>query len=699
MTAAASASPGGMISGENSGGLPGHYLVRLRDTTPVQRTDIINQVKIQAHAHGGTVNWSAADRSGEFSVQLPPAGARELAADPRVAWVQEQREYRVEDDQTGLYNWGLDSIGKRSLPLNGKYGYMGTAGSGVHVYVVDTGIRISNPQFQGRASYGINTVPGTDPKNADDCQGHGTHVAGIVGSRDYGVAKKASLVAVRVFDCSGLAEDPQIIAGLQWIEAHAIKPAVVNMSLGSVCVGSLGPTECPVGTSAGIVTEEQKLINTGVPIVTSAGNDGANACYNPVGAAGSSINVGAVNPSQGYHSPSNFGKCVDIWAPGESISSVGGVGKDASGTIDPDPVSRSGTSAAAPHVAGAVAILMGTPQFAQASPAQIKARLDATSTLGKIINLPDTLSPNKLLYSPPSQEGAPVALAKITSGPLAGSLEGFGTDADGRFLFATRKLPDVPGWSGWTASTSLGWLSAGADNNVDGSTELIGITTSNQVWQRQVRGGTMFSPWTQLPGISLQSVAVTHNQNGLVELVGITPQGQLVVTSQTSPNALTFFAWAPFPGPLPQFDSVSAEMDGANLIEIFAVDTHSRVWQAKQTVPNNNIFQSFTPMPGSDNMLISELAVARQGDGHLNLVGSNASGLVSHRTQMDTGDFAPWSPLARMTLSHLAAETDSDGRVVIAGVDTTGALWSSRQSSSDPNVFAAWSALAGALRS
>ncbi|MFD8079870.1 S8 family peptidase, partial [Streptomyces sp. NPDC059718] len=428
-----------MILGENSGnGLPGHYIVSLKDTPNVKELGVRKVAEVAARDLGGKLGDVWATGLHGFAVDMPPAAARRLASDPDVSWVQEQQMYHIEDDQSPLQNWGLDRIDQRTRPsdnlLNNHYGYMGSGGSGVHVYSVDTGIRITHPEFEGRASYGINTVGG-DPANADDCNGHGTRTAGVVGSKDYGVAKKVSLVAVKVFDCGGTGPDPQVIAGLQWIENHAIKPAVVNLSLGPTCKSGGVIVPCLPGTSQGIVTEEQNLINAGIPVVTAAGNEGLDACSNPVGAAPGTITVGGVAPA-GYNSGdgSNFGSCVDIWAPGESITSVGGVGRNSSGVLDPDPITKTGTSEAAPFVTGAVAMFQGTPQFANATPAQISAQIDANATLGIITGLPDGQSPNKLLYIPPSLEGSSVAVAKISSGTLSGALEAFGADAGGKML-------------------------------------------------------------------------------------------------------------------------------------------------------------------------------------------------------------------------------------------------------------------------
>ncbi|MFD8079842.1 S8 family serine peptidase, partial [Streptomyces sp. NPDC059718] len=504
------------ILGENSGaGLPGHYIVRLKNTLDVHGEVAQEAALSITRKFNGKLGevWDSGLLG--FTVDVNSAGAKKIAGDPRVSWVEEQQTYHVESDQTAPPNRGLDRIDQRSGFGNSHYLYPAPAASGVHVYIVDSGIRTSNPEFEGRATYGTNTTGG-DPANADDCAGHGTKVAGIVGSKDYGVAKKVSLVSVKVFGCSGTGAEPQVVNGLKWVETHAIKPAIVNLSLGPSCANSIA---CPPGTSQSIVDEEQALLNLGIPVVTAAGNDDSNACFNPVGATPGTINVGATLITDDKLGISSWGPCVDIWAPGGGITSVGGVHKDPAGVLDPDPINDDGTSFAAPHVAGAVALLMGTPQFANATPAQISAQIDANATLGKLSWAQATESPNKLLYIPSIQEGSSVAVAKISSGTLSGALEAFGADAGGKMLFASQTAANAGSWTNWTPSVQVGWLSTGADNNADGTIELIGVTPSNQVWQRQSRVGTPpFTNWSQLTGPPMQSVAVTHNKNGLVEL-------------------------------------------------------------------------------------------------------------------------------------------------------------------------------------
>ncbi|MFI6286454.1 S8 family peptidase [Streptomyces sp. NPDC051018] len=312
-----------------------------------------------------------------FSARLTPAKAARLAADPRVAYVEQDERVRLNDTQTNA-TWGIDRIDQRDLPLSGTYTYSNPLTT-VHVYVIDTGIRTSHREFAGRASIGADTVGGG--QNGQDCQGHGTHVAGTIGGKTYGVAKNVSLVAVRVLDCQGAGSTAGVIAGIDWVTANARKPAVANMSLGG-------------GSNASLDSAVKRSIGSGVSYAVAAGNGNIlgqpqNACgYSPARVP-EAITVGATDRTDRRASFSNYGTCLDVFAPGVGITSAWRTTDSATGTI-------SGTSMASPHVAGVAALhLARTPH---ASPAQIRNALVNNATNGKVID-PRTGSPNKLLYS------------------------------------------------------------------------------------------------------------------------------------------------------------------------------------------------------------------------------------------------------------------------------------------------------------
>ncbi|MFB9555315.1 S8 family peptidase [Streptomyces roseoviridis] len=312
-----------------------------------------------------------------FSATMSRAKAAALAADPRVAYVEQNATVRVADTQTGA-TWGLDRIDQRDLPLSTTYTYDTTA-SNVTAYIIDTGIRTSHAEFGGRATVGTDTVGGG--QNGQDCQGHGTHVAGSVGGAKYGVAKGVKLVAVRVLDCNGSGTTAGVIAGVDWVTANAVKPAVANMSLGG-------------GANTSLDNAVKRSIASGVSYAIAAGNGNilgwpANACNYSPARVPEAITVGATDSADKRASFSNYGTCVDLFAPGVGITSAWKDNDTATSTI-------SGTSMATPHTAGVAALYLAT--HPTATPAQVSSALVANATSGKVQD-PRTGSPNKLLYA------------------------------------------------------------------------------------------------------------------------------------------------------------------------------------------------------------------------------------------------------------------------------------------------------------
>jgi subtilisin family serine protease len=324
------------------------YIVVLKDTA-VRADAVDSSASALVKKYGGTVERTYKSALRGFAVKMNAAQAAKLAASPEVASVEQNRVVTADADTTQLNvpSWGLDRLDQIFAPLNKRFTYPNTA-SNVHAYVVDTGIRISHTEFGGRASYGYDFVD-NDPV-ADDCAGHGTHVAGTIGGTNYGVAKEAALVGVRVLNCEGRGTDAGVIAGIDWVTANAVKPAVVNVSLGG-------------SASSALDTAVERSIASGLTYAVAAGNDGIDACQQSPARTANAITVGATDEADFRAWFSNHGSCLDIFAPGHDIpSSV----SDSDTAIE----KYSGTSMASPHVAGAAALaLSANPTW---TPAQVR---------------------------------------------------------------------------------------------------------------------------------------------------------------------------------------------------------------------------------------------------------------------------------------------------------------------------------------
>ncbi|SCL41802.1 Peptidase inhibitor I9 [Micromonospora pallida] len=354
------------------------YIVVLReDATRPAGSEVTRVAERLRARYGGTVGHVYRSALTGFEVRLSERAARRLAADPAVAYVEQNRVTPLigPGTQFGPPSWGLDRIDQRALPLDNRYSYPNTAHN-VHAYVVDTGVRATHLDFGPRVTGGIDLVDGALP--ADDCNGHGTHLAGTIGGTSHGVAKEVMIHPVRVLNCQGSGTFATVIAGIDWITANALRPAVAELAIGG-------------GANATLDAAVTNSINHGITYVTTGGSSNGNACnYSPGRVPGALTVVGA-SATDARLSSGNYGSCIDLFAPGVNITSTWHTSDTAVATI-------SGGSTASAHVAGCAALaLSANPTW---SPAQVASYLTSRATANVVTGVPSG-TPNRLLYCGP----------------------------------------------------------------------------------------------------------------------------------------------------------------------------------------------------------------------------------------------------------------------------------------------------------
>ncbi|MFI9821519.1 S8 family serine peptidase [Streptomyces sp. NPDC052013] len=360
--------PQGTVHGlDAEGAVAGSFIVLLDEkTTADDKKDLAREYGGKlSRAYGSAVNGFAA-------TGLSDAEAKRLAADPAVGSVVANRTLHTTATQDNPPSWGLDRVDQADTAGDSKYTYPDKAGKGVTAYVIDTGVRVTHKDFEGRAKHGFDAIDNDD--TADDGNGHGTHVAATIAGAAHGVAKKANIVAVRVLDDNGSGTTEQVIAGIDWVTKNHQGPSVANMSLG----GAADPA---------LDAAVSKAIASGVTFAVAAGNESADAGGGSPARVPEALTVASSTKDDAQSDFSNFGSVVDIYAPGSDITSAWNDSDDGTKTI-------SGTSMASPHVAGAAAVyLAGHPD---ATPDAVAKALTDGATGDKISN-PGAGTPNKLL--------------------------------------------------------------------------------------------------------------------------------------------------------------------------------------------------------------------------------------------------------------------------------------------------------------
>ena len=539
------------------------YIVRLKSTASFAAAASI------ASDVGATNVTSFRNVFTGFAADLSVTAVAELTANTNVESIELDSIVSISADQANP-TWGLDRIDQRNLPMNNTYSYA-NSGTGVTAYVVDTGILATHSEFAGRVSAGFSSI--SDGRGTTDCHGHGTHVAGTVGGTTFGVAKSATLVPVRVMSCAGSGSTSGVIAGIDWIigDHQAGVPAVANMSLG-------GPSSTALNAAVA------RGVADGVVFVVAAGNDGVNACrYSPASAA-SAVTVGATGATDVRATFSNFGSCLDIFAPGEAITSSN-IGSDTASAT------WSGTSMASPHVAGVAALLLAATPTATVE--AISRALVLNATTGLVGNA-GSLSPNKLVYSG-SLESAPVV---APSAPRALSAEAR------------------------NASVALTWQVPSANGGANISDYVVEFSTDGSVWSTFADGVSS--------GLAATVTGLVNGTSYQFRVKAVNTAGAGATSNVVSARPFALGANDPFAGGIALVGNAGAVLDSTLLATRETGEpTHGGIGGAA------SIWYRFTA-PGN-----GVLSVTTQGSNFDTLLGVYSGSAVNALTVVGMNDDAP----------------------------------------------------------
>lgn len=360
---------GTVIGADSAKAVDGSFIVTMKKSA-VKASSAEGKAVVKKY--DGKVKKTFTSALNGYSAQMSESDAKELAADPSVDKVYANQKHTISGEQADPPNWGLDRIDTQELNLDKKYTYPDTAGEGVKAYVIDTGVRVSHSDFEGRATDGFDAVEGDE--EAQDGNGHGTHVASTVAGKAHGVAKKAEIVAVRVLDDQGSGTTEGVVAGIDWVTKNAEGPSVANMSLGG-------------GADEALDEAVRNAIGAGITFAVAAGNESTDAGNSSPARVEEALTVGATDDQDAQADFSNYGSVVDLYAPGVDITAAWMTDDNATDTI-------SGTSMASPHVAGAAAVYLSG--HTDANPEAVaKGLVDGAAK--DVVGNPGEGSPNLLL--------------------------------------------------------------------------------------------------------------------------------------------------------------------------------------------------------------------------------------------------------------------------------------------------------------